>query len=644
MGKSSPVDPETEIGLLKRIADNTPDMLYRMSLPDGNYEYVSSGSVHIFGDSPETLYATPRLVAERIHPDWNGYFENEWAKLLAGDMPPVYEYQIITKDGETKWVSQRNVLITDDDGKPVAIEGVVTDITSSKLAELKALESEERFRMLFENSPDPTWIINEDNMFSLCNLAAVTILGYDSIEELESTHPSELSPEFQSDGMTSFEKANDMMALAHQKGVHRFKWTHRRKSGASFPVEVTLSRLDFTNRKILYCTWRDMTEHDMLEEQFIHAQKMEALGTLVGGIAHDFNNMLAGITGNLYLAKKLVKDNPDVSEKLTNAEDLSFRAAEMIKQLLTFARKDRVNMEHFPLTSFIKEAINLLCSSIPENITIDQDICADDLIVNGDTTQIQQILLNLVNNASDALKQHDDPKITIRLKAIQADKAFLKKHPGFKPGAYAQLSVEDNGIGIPENLRARLFEPFFTTKEVGKGTGLGLAMVFGVVKNHHGFVEVDGTENEGSIFKIYLPIMDAKHVKATPKLEEAQTRHGAGETILLVDDQIDVVETGKQVLESMGYLVMTADNGRDAVALFKDHSEQIDLIVMDVVMPIISGDKAAELIREIKPDIKIIFATGYDKGQIIETKDEVVISKPYSIENMSELISKTLDA
>ncbi|NNJ73377.1 MAG: response regulator [Enterobacterales bacterium] len=371
---------------------------------------------------------------------------------------------------------------------------------------------------------------------------------------------------------------------------------------------------------------------------------MQALGTLVGGIAHDFNNMLAGITGNIYLAKKLTQDKPNVVEKLTNAEDLSFRAAEMIKQLLTFARKDRVNMKLFALNSFINETIKLIQSSIPENITVIQEISDEVIHISGDKSQIHQILLNLINNACDAVAQEDAPRITIRLEVLKVDKAYIKKHPSAQAGDYAHLSVADNGPGIPENNRARVFEPFYTTKDVGKGTGLGLAMVFGAMKNHHGFVEVDGIENEGSIFNIYLPLMDPQIAETSSNRNNVNTTQGLGETILLVDDEADVVDTGKHVLRSMGYRVMTAINGQQAVAMYKEHSGKIDLIVMDVIMPVLSGDKAAKQIREINPAVKIIFATGYDKGAQIETENEVVISKPFAIEKMSALIRKTIDS
>ncbi|MDX8382112.1 MAG: ATP-binding protein [Ghiorsea sp.] len=357
------------------------------------------------------------------------------------------------------------------------------------------------------------------------------------------------------------------------------------------------------------------------------------------------DNMLAGITGNLYLAKQYSVDNPYVLQKLGNVESLSYRAAEMIKQLLTFARKDVVNMKQLPITSFIKETLKLLQSSVPENIDLNHHICTDALIVKADATQIHQMLLNLINNACDALEDAVKPRITINLEAVHVDDAFIKKHLGFITGEYAHLSVHDNGCGIPESMTDLLFEPFSTTKEVGKGTGLGLAMVFGAVKNHQGFIEVESIQNEGSTFHIYFPLA---LVKSNDVLSQNQgievTKRAQGETILFVDDQEDIVETTSEFLESIGYQVITAANGEQAVEAFKAQAANIDLIIMDVVMPIMSGDQAAQLIRQLNPNIKIIFSTGYDKFAQLEMNHEVVISKPFSIEKMSNLIRQTIDS
>jgi len=370
---------------------------------------------------------------------------------------------------------------------------------------------------------------------------------------------------------------------------------------------------------------------------------MEAIGTLVGGIAHDFNNMLAGMTGNLYLAKQRTHDMPDVVQRLANIEQLSFRAAEMIQQLLAFARKSMVSMKTIPFTPFIKETLKLLRPSVPENIGLHQDICSESLTITGDATQLHQLLMNLVNNARDAVETVDAPTITVRLDVFHADDIFLETHAYFTAGLYAHLSVEDNGCGIPEHQIEHLFEPFFTTKEQGKGTGLGLAMVFGAVKTHHGFVEVDSREGQGSTFHVYLPLLEPEEIVSTSVQEDA-IAEGHGELIMLVDDEQHIIETGKEVLQSLGYKVLTATDGRQAVELYKAHADAIDLCIFDIVMPVMGGDAAAQQIRQIKPDVKIIFATGYDKNLQTDMQHEAVLSKPFSIAEMSQLIRQQLDS
>ncbi len=393
-------------------------------------------------------------------------------------------------------------------------------------------------------------------------------------------------------------------------------------------------------------TIHDITEHTKLEEQLLQSQKMEAVGTLVGGIAHDFNNILAGMAGNLYLAKKNAQE-PDVQKKLARIEQLSLRAADLIKQLMTFARKDRVMMKSLALAPFFKEVLKLLRSSIPENIEIYPSLCSESLQIDGDETQLHQLLMNLVNNARDAVEDEDEPYIKIKLEACNADDAFIHSHRYFKAGAYAHLSVEDNGSGIPENQIEHLFEPFFTTKEQGKGTGLGLSMVFGAVKTHHGYIEVESIEGKGSTFHIYLPLL--KNQMLTPEpLHEEEVIEGLGELILLVDDEPNIREMGSEVLSSLGYKVLQASNGIEAVDLFTANKDEVALIVMDIVMPLLGGVKAAELIKNICPDVKLIFSTGYDRGvafpDISPLTEAVILTKPYNINVLNKMIRQELDA
>ncbi|EAU54774.1 ATP-binding protein [Mariprofundus ferrooxydans] len=381
-----------------------------------------------------------------------------------------------------------------------------------------------------------------------------------------------------------------------------------------------------------------------IEQQFHQAQKMEAIGTLVGGIAHDFNNMLAGITGNLYLAKKSMQDNPYALEKLSSVEQLSFRAADMIAQLLTFARKGQVRVETFPLTPFIKETLKLSTVSMPENIELKANVCSEPIYIRGDGTQIHQVLINLLNNARDAVDGNQHPHIIVRLESFKADDDFIKSHADFTAGNYAHLSVEDNGCGIPEARLEHLFEPFFTTKEVGKGTGLGLAMVFGAIKAHGGMVYVESIVGEGSTFHVYLPMLDVDQFDSAAPDENAIV-HGQGEMILLVDDASHVLETGREVLGKLGYQVLTASDGMEAVHVFSTNQDDIALVIMDLVMPKLDGAAAMERIRKIRPDVKVIYATGYDMKATVpdDTSSATVLTKPYSIEKLSVVIRNLLD-
>ncbi len=382
-----------------------------------------------------------------------------------------------------------------------------------------------------------------------------------------------------------------------------------------------------------------------MEQQFHRAQKMEAIGILVGGIAHDFNNILAGMTGNLYLANMFTKGMPDVQQKLANVEDLSFRAADLIKQLLTFARKDRVSIQPLPLTPFIKEAIKLFHSLLPENIIIHQEICRDSILINGDAAQLHQVLLNLVTNARDALEHVDEPSLTIKLEAVHVDNSYIKSHEYFKNGHYAHLSIHDNGSGISEDHLNHLFEPFFTTKEQGKGTGLGLAMAYGAIKTHHGYIEVDSTEGKGSTFHIYIPMLK-DGVVARSDLQDEIAVEGQGELILLVDDEVAVLHAGKEVLESFGYQVLVASDGLEAVDVFTANRDEVSLIIIDVVMPKLGGVKAVERMQSMCPDVKVIFSTGYDKETILQGRlpahGAVILSKPYDIDGLKKQVSNLL--
>jgi len=380
--------------------------------------------------------------------------------------------------------------------------------------------------------------------------------------------------------------------------VWQEKVIDRKKDGTFYPVMLTISPIRNTTGEITHfaATHADLTEHDEMQAKFEQAQKMEAVGTLVGGIAHNFNNMLAGISGNMYLLRSKMKGMPELVDRVRRVEELTLQAADMVSELLIFARKGNVEKKNVDLAIFLTEAYKLAGVAFPENIKVVKEFTGDSLPVHGDANQIQQVMINLINNARDAIMDVKVPEIRVCIERFEADKEFLKKYPGidgrtFNVGqAFARFSISDNGCGIPEEQLSDIFEPFFTTKEIGIGTGLGLAMSYGTVREHGGVLDVESEVGKGSVFNVYLPLIQSQAIRIDTHDEEKIT-HGRGETILLVDDEQYVRETGGEVLEELGYNILLAENGRQAIKMFESHKDQVDLIILDVVMPEMGGLK-----------------------------------------------------
>ncbi|HKI59859.1 MAG TPA: PAS domain S-box protein, partial [Mariprofundaceae bacterium] len=362
---------------------------------------------------------------------------------------------------------------------------IVHDITRRKEAEDKLW----KLSQALEQASEAMLIMDRDGIVEYVNAAFTEITGYEAAEAVGNT-PSIIKSRRQSD---AFYK--NLWKTVSSGEPWQGMVTDKRKDGSLYPANLSIAPIHSEQGEITHYVGiqQDMTDQQVLEHKFRQAQKMEALGTLVGGIAHDFNNMLAGITGNLYLAKKQISDMPDVEKKLDNIDMLSFRAASMIKQLLTFARKGSVETQPFGLISFIKEITRLSEASIPENINFNIKVCSEELFVRGNTTQLQQAIMNLLNNARDAVAEVSNPTITLELEEYRADRIFQLAHPESTASLFARMIVRDNGCGISDADKEHIFEPFYTTKEVGAGTGLGLAMVYGAIESQGGFVEVESS-------------------------------------------------------------------------------------------------------------------------------------------------------
>lgn len=487
-----------------------------------------------------------------------------------------------------------------------------------------------------EQAGEAILITDKHGVIEYVNAAFSRVTGYDREESLGR------NPRFLNSGSQSDSFYQNMWDTILGGDIWQGRIIDRKKDGSLYPVRLIISPIRDENGNItgFAGVHSDMTEHEKLEEQFHQAQKMETIGTMVSGIAHDFNNLLAAISGNLYLARQQTQLLPKVDSRLERVDMLTSRAVDMIAQLMSFSRKQPSVVKTLDITAFIREAFNLHNIIVPENISVVGQFSDDALAVMGDATQLQQILMNLMGNACDALEHSTNGHIDIRLEKFIADDAFLLKHPGLSTHRFARLSVADNGPGIPEQHLKHIFEPFFTSKEEGKGTGLGLAMVLGAVQSHGGLAEVASTAGEGTQFHIYLPLIEEEYTDAEHS-EHAndETMTGHGELILLADDETQVRQTGRDVLESLGYRVLEACDGLETVALFTSHQDDIALLLLDVVMPGQSGVAAAEQIRAMRADVPVIFASGYaldhELRHSINLQHSLLLHKPYSVNELS---------
>ncbi len=414
----------------------------------------------------------------------------------------------------------------------------------------------------------------------------------------------------------------------------------------SAPASVTPIYDEDGNLTHYVAIQRDLSSKLLLEEQLRQSQKMEAIGTLVGGIAHDFNNMLAGILGSAFLAKKNIDDQTKVTRKLETIEKLGKRAADIIGQMLTFARKGNLAFRNIELKSTIETPLELAKSWLPENVEFSVKLNVDGMVVYADATMIEQALLNLLNNASDAVKKKRAPKIEVVAGPCKNVKALREKFPELHGKNYVSILVRDNGAGIKRNIQGKVFEPFFTTKDIGAGTGLGLSMVYGAVHSHGGVIWVDSRPNAGATFHMVLPLVDVPVADAPEENANPSVVEGRGETILFADDDEEALATHAEVLREIGYNVITAVNGVEAVKLFEQSCESISLVILDVVMPRLGGADTARRIRSVRSGVPVIFITGYDRELALADGEAYenchVLEKPFSMEVLSTVAGKMI--
>lgn len=499
------------------------------------------------------------------------------------------------------------------------------------------------YRDFFERSADAHLIIDGET-FVDCNQATVDLLRYRNKQELLQSHPSELSPELQPDGRHSFEKANEMIAIAVERGSHRFEWEHKRADGEVFPVEVVLTAVPGGLGSRVHTVWRDISDRKRLESELQQAQKLEALGRLAGGVAHDFNNLLVAILGHSELMEMELSDDSPLKEHAVEIRRAGERAADLVGQLLAFSRKQVLRMQVIDVVPLIVGSSRMLQRIIGEGIEIRTYVPDSPLFVKADPGQLEQVLLNLATNARDAMP--GGGTLTAEATGVTLTQSTISPRLRLRPGDYTVISVTDTGAGIPPELLDKVFDPFFTTKTPGKGTGLGLATVYGVVKQSGGDIDVLSEPGYGTVFKVFLPRTHKTPTVATaePKVSE---NLGGSETILLVEDDNSVGTLMARVLKGQGYNVLRASDGADALALIKRDKLQFDLLLTDVVMPHMGGLELARNVRETHPALPVLFASGYSENAVSQMQPEGgpldLLQKPFSPRELSDRVRSILD-
>ena len=382
-----------------------------------------------------------------------------------------------------------------------------------------------------------------------------------------------------------------------------------------------------------------------IESRLRQAQKMEAVGTLAGGIAHDFNNILTAITGYSELALDDAREGkiePDDIEQIIAAAD---RARKLVQQILAFSRKVATAKEPININEIIARTVSILSRTMPKMITLEQSLVPNPELIDGDPAQLEQIIFNLASNAKDAMP--DGGKLLIETENVFLDEEYARKHIGTSAGKYVQLTVSDTGVGMDKDHVDKIFDPFFTTKEIGKGTGLGLASVYGIVKHHDGYISCYSEPNVGTAFKIYFPKHHGAHLSEQSDKLVMNNNLVGHETVLLVDDEKDIRAIGSRILRSQGYQVTTAPNGEAAIEIYNSSDQHFDLILLDLSMPGMGGHKALEKFLSINTDAKVLITSGYSlSGQVKDALNKGAlgyISKPFRKADMLLNVRKALD-
>lgn len=591
--------------------------------------------IFVWNKAAELLYQTPReqalgmdYVATFIVPEHREAVAADIREVLAGKRTLNFEDDSILPDGRRRTLIWNVTRILDADGTPVGIVAIGQDITARK-------EAEDRFRLVFEHSRDGLLISDHTGVVD-CNPAALELLGLSEKSQLVGHRPAEFSPPTQPDGRLSDAKSRALGIETLSQGAHVFDWVHERPDGTPVPVEVSVRHATLEGRRVSVVSWRDQSrrlelerERAELQERLDLVQKMEAIGQLAGGIAHDFNNLLAAMRNAVQLAADSLPPDTEARADLEIALQTADRAAGLTRQLLAFSRQQSRVSEVVDLAALVQDMVPLVRSSIPTSITLDLQANAAHAGVLADRSQMEQVVLNLVLNARDAMPDGGTLRIAVTVDAERAQSV---------------LTVSDTGTGMDDATRQRIFEPFFTTKPTGRGTGLGLAVVYGVVTQAGGDIDVVSAPGHGTTMRITWPTAECP---LRPRAHDAIVPDASSRAVLLVDDDTAVRSTTRRLLERHGWRVHEAGEGEQALRLFARHRADVAVVLTDLRMPGLGGADLVRRLREIVPDVPAVFFSGYDELQeqdLQDMPDVPLLAKPFAASDLLAILHQAVEA
>ncbi len=617
--------------------------------PDGSLLSVSPSLARILEyDSPDQLLETVGNLADlHVRPEDGSHFLR--ALERDGEISG-FETRFYRKSGDILWGLVSAKIIGHKEGLPQYCQGFLAEITERKKAQEALRLSEEKYRSIFENTLEGIYQATPDGRIISANPAMAGILGYETAGEFMDTITDM--------GSQLYANRKDREELLHrlreQGEAKRFEVQFLHKDNSTIWVELTARPIFDSNGRLvrveglmadISAQKKAEEEKARLEEQLRQTQKMEALGTLTGGIAHDFNNLLQIMCGHVQMLL-MKKDETDPDYKyLSHVNLAASRASELVQRLLTFSRKMEIKVRELDLNEVIQDTLKLLDRTIPKMVAMESSLAPDLSKIQADSSQMEQVIMNLAVNAMDAMDEMG--KLFIETQNFTVDKRYRSKYPELQSGEYVLLKVADTGSGIDEKTRQRIFEPFFTTKELGKGTGLGLATVYGIIKGHGGHISCYSEVGVGTTFNIYLPVKHFEQAGVVEEPEEDGAIRGGTETILLVDDEEMILDLSEDILTHQGYTVLRADTAEGALDIYSQEKERIQLVILDLGMPGMGGEKCLQALRKIDPRVKAIVASGYSAHKIAINPEQYgavgFLNKPFRVDALLRIVSGALN-